>query len=110
MRLKNTALQPNVFTNWNEKGFIIGMVAVTKRIMSKKAYESGRINGASQGGIESLSVYLLVCQLLESLSPPALLYKGESGDLQDGWRQDLQAGERAYFGTQEKMDKVLGLL
>src|SRR5271156_7202857 len=77
MRLKNTTLQPNVFTNWNEKGFVIGMTAVTKRIMSKKAYESGRITGASQGGIESLSVYLLVCQLLESLSPP-LCYTKEN--------------------------------
>ena len=53
------------------------MAAVTKRIMSKKAYESGRITGASQGGIESLSVYLLVCQLLESLSPP-LCYTKEN--------------------------------
>jgi len=36
--------------NWDEKGFIIGMAAVTKRIMSKKAYESGRITAASQDG------------------------------------------------------------
>ena len=43
--------------NWDEKGFIIGMAAVTKRIMSKKAYESGRITGASQ---ESLSVYVTI--------------------------------------------------
>jgi hypothetical protein len=34
--------------NWDEKGFIISMAAVTKHIMSKKAYESGRITSASQ--------------------------------------------------------------
>jgi hypothetical protein len=33
--------------------------------------------------------------------PPALLYQGESGDLQDGWLQDLQAEEYAYFGVSQ---------
>jgi hypothetical protein len=33
--------------NWDEKGFLIGMAAVTKRIMSKKAYKTGRITAAS---------------------------------------------------------------
>jgi len=34
--------------NWDEKSFLIGMTAVTKHIMGKKVYETGRITGVSQ--------------------------------------------------------------
>src|SRR5271155_5953387 len=86
------------------------MAAVTKRIMSKKAYETGRIIAASQDNNREFISLLACVSAIGVALPPALLCKGESGDLQDGWLQDLQAGERAYFGTQEKMDKVLRLL
>jgi hypothetical protein len=85
--------------NWDEKGFIIGMAAVTKRIMSKKAHETGRITGASQDGNQEFISLLACVSAIGVALPPALLYKGESGDLQDGWLQDLQAEEHAYFGV-----------
>ena len=31
--------------------------------------------------------------------PPALIYKGESNDLQSTWVQDLQEGDQAYFAA-----------
>ena len=87
--------------NWDEKGFLIGMAAVTKRIMSKKAYETGRITAASQDGNREF-ISLLACVSAVGVAlPPALLYPGESGDLQDGWLQDLQAEEQAYFGVSQ---------
>jgi hypothetical protein len=53
--------------------------------MSKKAYKSGRITGASQDGNREF-ISLLACILAIGVAlPPALLYKGELGDLQDGW-------------------------
>ena len=33
--------------------------------------------------------------------PPALIYQGSSGDLQDTWVEDLCEGERAYFASSE---------
>ena len=75
------------------------MAAVTKRIMSKKAHESGRITSASQDGNREF-ISLLACVLAIGVALlPALLYKGELGDLQDSWLQDLQAEERAYFSV-----------
>jgi hypothetical protein len=75
--------------NWDEKGFIIGMAAVTKRIMSKKPYETGRITGVSQDNNREF-ISLLACVSAVGVTlPPALLYQGESGDPQDSWLQDL---------------------
>jgi hypothetical protein len=85
--------------NWDEKGFIIGIAAVTKRIMSKKAHETGRITSASQDGNREFISLLACVSAIGVALPPALLYKGELGDLQDGWLQDLQAEEHAYFGV-----------
>jgi hypothetical protein len=75
------------------------MVAVTKRIMSKKAHKSGRITGASQDGNREFISLLACVSAIGVALPPALLYKGELGDLQDSWLQDLQAKERAYFSV-----------
>ena len=75
------------------------MAVVTKRIMSKKAYESGRITSASQDGNREFISLLACISAIRVALPPALLYKGELGDLQDGWLQDLQAEECAYFGV-----------
>jgi hypothetical protein len=79
------------------------MAAVTKRIMSKKAYETGGITGASQDGNREFISLLACVSAIGVALPPALLYctKGESGGLQDGWLQDLQAGESAYFGVSQ---------
>ena len=67
--------------NWDEKGFIIGMAAVTKRIMSKKAYESGRIRGASQDGNREFISLLACISAIGKALPPSILFKGDSGDL-----------------------------
>jgi hypothetical protein len=67
--------------------------------MSKKAYESGRITGVSQDGNREFISLLACVSAIGVALLPALLYKGESGDLQDGWLQDLQAEEHAYFGV-----------
>jgi hypothetical protein len=85
--------------NWDEKDFIIGMAAVMKRIMSKKAHETNRITSASQDGNQEFISLLTYVSAIGVALPPALLYKGELGDLQDGWLQDLQAEEHAYFGV-----------
>jgi hypothetical protein len=77
----------------------MGIAATTKRVMSKKAYESGRIKGASQDGNREFISLLACVSAIGKALPPTLLYQGDSGDLQDGWVQDLQANEAAYFGV-----------
>jgi hypothetical protein len=67
--------------NWDEKGFLIGIAAVTKRIISKKVYETGKITGVSQDGNREFISLLAYMSATGIALPPALLYIGESGDL-----------------------------
>ncbi len=69
--------------------------------MSRKAYEEGRISGASQDGNREF-ISLLACIRVSGESiPPALIYKGTSGDLQDSWVKDLKINDpvQAYFAS-----------
>ena len=69
--------------NWNEKGFLIGLACTLKRVMTKKMYDSERITTAKQDGSrEFISLLASICADGTAL-PPALIYKGASGDLQD---------------------------
>jgi hypothetical protein len=67
--------------------------------MSRQAVESGRIIGAIQDGSrEFISLLSGVCADGTYL-PPALIYKGESNDLQESWVADLEEDEEAYFAA-----------
>jgi hypothetical protein len=57
------------------------MAVVIKRIMSKKAYETGKITDISQDSNREF-ISLLACMSAVGVAlPPALIYQGESGDL-----------------------------
>jgi hypothetical protein len=54
-----------------------------KRVMTKQAYDSGKITAAKQDGSrEFISLLASICADSTKI-PPALIYKGASGDLQD---------------------------
>jgi hypothetical protein len=83
--------------NWDEKGFLIGIARTLKRIMTKKLYDSGKIKGAKQDGSrEFISLLAAICADGTKI-PPALIYKGTSGDLQDSWLEDLKEMQDAFF-------------
>ena len=75
--------------NWDEKGFLIGMASVTQRIMTLKALLSGRITHASQDGSREFLSLLAYIYTDKSALPPALIYKEDSGLLQDTWVEDV---------------------
>lgn len=69
--------------------------------MTKEAYKSGRIKYAVQDGSREF-ISLLACACADgTTTPPALIYQGKSGDLQDTWMHDLHEGEEAYFTSAE---------
>jgi len=85
--------------NWDEKGFLLGLAQKLKRIMTKKMYDSGKIKGAAQDGSrEFISLLASICADGTKI-PPALIYKGKSGDLQSTWLDDLQEKEHAFFAS-----------
>jgi hypothetical protein len=67
--------------------------------MTLHALKSGRIMGASQDGSREF-ISLLACICADStFLPPALIYKGDSADLQDLWVEDFNEGDEAYFAA-----------
>ena len=88
--------------NWDEKGFLIGVANRTNRIMTREAYDNGRVTHASQDGNKEF-ISLLACVGADgTVLPPALIYKGSSGDLQDTWLEDWDASEQeAFFAATE---------
>ena len=85
--------------NWDEKGFVIGQASATKRVMSKEALESGQITHASQDGSREF-ISLLACISADGVAlPPSLIYRGDSGTLQDTWLEDFGSQDEAHFAV-----------
>src|SRR4030081_1456474 len=93
-------ITPSDIYNFDEKGFLIGMSRSTKRIVAREALESRRILGASQDGSrEYISLIASICAD-GTWVPPALIYKGESHDLQDSWLEDFDdTKDCAFFAS-----------
>jgi hypothetical protein len=88
----------NVY-NWDEKGFLIGLLKILKRIMSLEAYKSGRVRQAAQDGSREFITCLACVSAIGRSIPATLLYKGESHDLLDTWVEDLEDSDDFYFGA-----------
>jgi hypothetical protein len=82
---------------------MIGVSRSTKRIVSREALKSGRVLGASQdGNREFISLVAAICADGSHI-PPALIYKGESHDMQDSWLDDFDhSKDSAFFASSEK--------
>jgi hypothetical protein len=75
------------------------MARTLKYIITKKLYNSGRIKAAKQDGSrEFISLLASICADGIAI-PPALIYKGASGDLQDTWLEDLNEKDQAFFAS-----------
>jgi hypothetical protein len=71
-------------------------VQFVKRILTREFYNSGWITAAKQDGSrEFISLLATICTDGTRV-PPALIYKGSSGDLQSSWIEDLQESQEAY--------------
>lgn len=72
-----------------------------KRIMTKEAYDSGRIRQSVQDGSREFISLLACISAIGRVLPPALIYKGDSFDLQDTWVDEVGVNDEAYFGSSE---------
>ena len=74
-------IQPQNIYNMDEKGFLIGFLLKARRIVSKKAFEAGRIKHVSQDGSrEWITVLVIICADGTKLSP-GLIYEAVSGNI-----------------------------
>ena len=74
-----------------------------KRIVPRKHLESKKILGTNQDGSrEFISLLATVCADGTAL-PPALIYQGDTYDLQNTWLEDFDhSSEKAYFAVSQK--------
>ncbi|EDN04832.1 predicted protein [Histoplasma mississippiense (nom. inval.)] len=95
-------IEPGNIYNFDEKGFLLGFIHTLKRIVSINALKSGRTIGASQDGSrEFITLLASICADGTSL-PPALIYQGESRDMQDTWLEDFDSKkDQVYFAASE---------
>ena len=93
---KYNVIAENIY-NWDKKRFLIGFGHAVKRIMIREVYEKGRIKAAKQDGSwEFISFLATICADGTCL-PPALIYQGTSGDLQNTWVGKLIEQDEAFF-------------
>jgi hypothetical protein len=90
-------VQPCNIYNWDEKGFMIGLLRTLKRVAPIESIKSGHKLGAVQDG-SSEFISLLTCISASGKAlPPALIYQGASFDLQDTWVEDIREEDEVYF-------------
>lgn len=101
-KIEKYNVTPSNMYNFDKKGFTIGLSRSTKRVIPRDALRSGKSIGASQdGNREFITLLASICGDYTHL-PPALIYKGESKDLQDSWLEDFDhSSEVAFFASTE---------
>ena len=86
--------------NFDEKGFLIGLIQKAKRIILLESLQKGRIRGHRQDGSREFITLIACVSALGQRMPPSLIYAGESGDLQNTWVQDIDlSSQKAFFAT-----------
>ena len=70
--------------------------------MSLEALYSGRITHASQDRSREFLSLLASIYADGSALPPALIYKEDSGTLQDTWVEDVTTQDEAFFAVSSK--------
>ena len=92
-------IQPCNIYNWDEKGFLIGLLRTLKRIVPINAIKDGRSLGAAQDGSREFISLLACISAAGKVLPPALIYEGSTFDLQDTWVDDVKEKDEVYFAS-----------
>lgn len=81
----------------DEKGFAIGVINKTSRVVNIKMLKQGRIKGAGQDGNRSWVLIIASICADGTYLPCGVIFKG-SGGLQESWVNDFDPDdETAYF-------------
>ncbi|CAE7003081.1 DDE 1 domain containing protein [Pyrenophora teres f. teres] len=97
--------------NTDEKGFMLGITARSKRVFTRAIWEQNERRAAIQdGNREWISVIACICGDGSSL-PPGIIYEGKAG-IQSSWVCDLQPNLQEVFiahSTSGWINNELGL-
>ncbi|PMD58470.1 uncharacterized protein K444DRAFT_532164, partial [Hyaloscypha bicolor E] len=70
----------------DKKGFLIRVMRVIKRIISKEAYKSGRVKQAIHNRNREFITCLAYVSIIRKRVPVTLLYTSKSFNLRNTWR------------------------
>ena len=88
---------PHNMYNMDEKGFMIGVMGKSKRIFSKSTFKKDNKLAIKQDGSrEWITVISAICADRTWL-PPALIYKGQTDNVQSTWTQDFEDYDHCAF-------------
>jgi hypothetical protein len=92
----------------DEKGFAIGILKKTKRVVNLRMLKQGKLKGAGQDGNRSwVSIIAMICAD-GSYLPCGIIFKGQGG-LQDTWVEEFKTDEEiAYFCSTPSGYRSLG--
>ena len=95
--MRQYRIEPQNTYNMDEKGFLLGKLHKTKRVVNKKAVESGKLLGSGQDGSrEWISLLATIC-MDSTVLPPSIIYQAQTGNLQDTWLEDFKPDHQAAF-------------
>lgn len=102
-KIEKYHIRPQNTYNFDEKGFLIGVCHAAKRIVPIEHLQKKKTLGASQDGSrEFISLVASICTDGATI-PPALIYQGDSRDMQDTWLEDFDhSRDEAYFAVSSK--------
>jgi hypothetical protein len=100
-------IQPCNIYNWDEKGFLIGLLRTLKRIVPINTIRDSRSLGAAQDGSREFISLLACISAARKVLPPALIYEGSTFDLQDTWVDDVKENDEVYFASTKMVGAVM---
>ncbi len=83
----------------DEKGFMISCSRSTKCIVIRHAYTRGQLIDVQHDGNREWVILLAAIIAIRQKLSPALIYKGESYDLQSTWIEDVIPEDQVYFAS-----------
>ena len=83
----------------DEKGFLIGLLNETKRVVSVQSLKQEMMNGAGQDGNRSWITTIASVSCDGTYLPPSLIFQGQ-GNLQTSWLRKFEPGKHTcYFAS-----------
>lgn len=98
-KMKEYNVLPEQVYNMDEKGFAIGQLNKSKRVFSKRHYESGRSRSHTQDGNREWVTILAAICADGSYLPPSIIYAGKTNHIQGRWVDAIEPGKHVVHFT-----------
>jgi len=102
-KIEKYHIKPSNIYNFDEKGFLLGICRMMKRIVPIDRLKNKKILGSNQDGSREFISLLATISADGTALPPALIYQGDSYDLQSTWIEDFDhSSDEAFFAVSKK--------